>query len=67
MRRAACCFAAAIKLSWGVMLPLELARESEGVVDPERAGVPVTGRRFEMMPVAVRLISTAGVWPSSLS
>ncbi|KAI0714001.1 hypothetical protein C8T65DRAFT_707758 [Cerioporus squamosus] len=35
----------------GVLLPLALARESEGVVVPERAGVPVVGRRWEMMPV----------------
>ena len=43
---------------------------SQGVVDPDpesMAGVPVTGRRLEMMPVLVRWRVTAGVDVSSLS
>ena len=35
--------------------------DSEGVVAPERAGVPVVGRRLEMMPVFVRWRVTAGI------
>ena len=34
---------------------------SEGVVVPDRAGVPVVGRRLEMIPVFVRLRAKFGV------
>lgn len=53
-----------MRLNCGVALALlEL---EEGVVAPERAGVPESGRRLEMMPVVVRLSSSAGVeLPSS--
>ena len=44
----------------GAALPL--APEPEGVAVPEwLAGVPVTGRLLEMMPVLVRWNVTAGV------
>ncbi len=50
MRRADCCLACAMMLSRGV----RALCGSEGVVAPDRAGVPVVGRRLDMMPVFVR-------------
>lgn len=49
-------------LSRGVELPLlEVDGPSFGVAVPDSAGVPATGRRFEMMPVFVFWNTTAGV------
>ena len=59
-RFAASCFAAALTLIRGVEVPLVLV-EASGVAEPERAGVPRIGRLLEMIPVVVRLNSTAGV------
>ena len=42
-------------------MTVPLLCDSEGVVAPERAGVPVGGRRLEMIPVFVRWRVTAGV------
>lgn len=55
-------------LSRGVEEPLLDAEGSSlGVAVPDRAGVPITGRRLEMIPVFVFWKVTAGVEDSASS
>lgn len=54
MRLAAACFAAVMRLIFGVDVPLDEDEAVVGVPVPDSAGVPAVGRRLEIRPVVVR-------------